>query len=183
MHDSSRPREANFRQDLKSRVHRRLLETLDLVQARKANPSDLEVLQSLAQLMEHVRSTVWNRSAELAQGEALLPAIARHKPAQAVADGVHNEHWATRWNAAVERCAVRHRNLLVISPYSVLPTAGDGCAAYTDLLPLIGCADAHSFAPPAPLQSWNFKEFCRFHRRAWAVMQQRNGVSLIATRA
>ena len=98
----------------------------DLVQARNANPSDLEVLRSLAQLMEHVRSTAWNRSAELAQGEALLPAIARHKPAQAVADGVHNEHWATRWDAAVERCAVRHRNLLVMSPYAVLPTDGDG---------------------------------------------------------
>ena len=155
----------------------------DLVMARSANPSDLDVLQSLAQLMDLIKSTVWKRSAELAQDAALLPAIARHKPAQAVSDGEHGEHWATRWNAAVERCAVRHRNLLVMSPYSVLPTAGDGCAAYTDLLPLIACADAHSFAPPAPLQSWNFKDFCRFHRRAWAVMQQRNGVSLVATRA
>lgn len=170
-----------------ARINRRMAISVsgigDLVQARGVNPSDLEVLQSLARLMEHIRTTAWNCSAELARGKALLPAIARHKPAQAVSDGEHNADWATRWEAAVERCAVRHRNLLVMSPYAVLPTAGDGCAAYTDLLPLIGCADAHSFAPPAPLQRWNFREFCRFHRRAWAVMQRRNGVSLVATRA
>ena len=155
----------------------------DLVRMQNANPSDLTLLQSLNELMEHVRTTVWNRSAELARGADLLPAIARHEPALAVSDGQHNRHWALRWHAAVERCAVRHRNLLVISPYAVLPAAGEDCAAYTDLLPLIGCADAHSFATSASLQSWTFKDFCRFHRRAWAVMQRRNGISLVAMKA
>jgi len=155
----------------------------DLVRMRRADPSNLAVLQSLVELMEHVRTTVWDRSAELARGADLLPAIARHEPALTVPEGQHHVHWAARWHAAVERCAVRHRNLLVISPYAVLPAGGDACAAYADLLPLIAGADAHSFATHGSLQSWKFKDFCRFHRRAWAVMQRRNGVSLIATRA
>ena len=155
----------------------------DLVRLQNANPSDLTVLRSLIQLMEYVRETVWNRSSALAQDADLLPSIARHDPGLSLADGQHSSHWAARWHAAVERCAVRHRNLLVISPYAVLPSAGDGCAAYTDLLPLIGWADAYSFAAPAPLQSWDFKDYCRFHRRARAVMQHRNGLSLVATKA
>jgi hypothetical protein len=155
----------------------------DLVRMQRADPSNLTVLQSLLELMEHVRTTVWDRSAELARGADLLPAIARHEPALTVPEGQHHVHWAARWHAAVERCAVRHRNLLVISPYAVLPAGGEGCAAYADLLPLIACADAHSFALHGSQQNWQFKDFCRFHRRAWAVMQRRNGVSLIATRA
>jgi len=154
----------------------------DLVKLRKADPSDLAVLQSLSQLMKQVQTTVWNRSAELARGTKLLPAIARHEPALAVSDGQHTMHWAARWHAAVERCAVRHRNLLVMSPYAVLP-GDDDCAAYSDLLPLIGCADAHSFAAPPTLRSWKFKDYCRFHLRASAVMQRRNAVSLVATKA
>jgi hypothetical protein len=172
-----------------AQINRRLAIQLtgigDLVRMRGASPSDLSVLQSLNKLLEHVRSTVWNRSAELARGCDLLPAIARHQPALAVSDGQHNLDWDARWQAAVERCAVRHRNLLIISPYAVLPGDGDGdaCAAYTDLLPLIGFADAHSFATTAPLAGWKFKDFCRFHRRAWAVIQRRNGASLVAMRA
>lgn len=150
---------------------------------RGANPSDLEVLRSLNELLEHIRSTLWGRTAEIARGCDLLPAIARHQPTLAVADGQHNMDWDARWHAAVERCAVRHRNLLVISPYAVVPRSGNACAAYTDLLPLIGFADAHGFAAGIPLPGWNFKDFCRFHRRAWAVIQRRNGASLVAMRA
>lgn len=155
----------------------------DLVRMRGTNPSDLAELQSLVSVMEYVQSTLWSRSAELAVGSELLPAIARHQPALAVSDGQHSLDWDTRWHAAVKRCAVRHRNLLVISPYAVLPANGEACAAYIDLLPLIRFADAHSFAAPVSLQSLKFKDFCRFHRRAWAVIQRRNGASLVAMRA
>jgi hypothetical protein len=155
----------------------------DLVRMQRANPSDLEVLRSLSQLLKHVRTTVWQRSAELARDADLLPAIARHEPGLAVSGDQHHMNWSARWHEAVERTAVRHRNLLVMSPYAVLPGIGVDCAAYTDLLPLIDCADAHSFAMPAPLQSWNFKDFYRFHRRARAVLEQRNGPSIVATRA
>jgi len=170
-----------------ARINRRIAIQLtgigDLVRMRGANPSDLAVLQALSKLLDHVRNTLWNRSAELSRGCELLPAIARHQPAMAVSDGQHNMDWDARWRAAVERCAVRHRNLLVISPYAVLPGTGEACAAYTDLLPLIGFADAHGFATATALPGWNFKDFCRFHRRAWAVIQRRNGASLVAMRA
>jgi hypothetical protein len=155
----------------------------DLVRLQKRNPSDLGVLQSLSKLAEHVRTTVWNHSTQIARRSSdLLPAIAQHEPALTACDD-HNRSWAARWQEAVERSAVRHRNLIVMSPYAVLPVNDGGCAAFTDLLPVIAHADAHSFAAPPPFRGWKIEEFSHFHRRAWAVMQRRNAISLVATRA
>lgn len=154
----------------------------DLVQLHGSDPSDIRVLQSLLKLSEHTRMTLWNRSAEMARHSELLPAIARTNPAMAQSDGIECPVWSSHWQAAVERTAVRHRSLLVMSPYSVLPAAG-GCARFTDLLPIIACADAYSFSNPGPFAGWNCTEFRRFHRRAWAIIQRRNSISLVATRA
>ena len=154
----------------------------DLVRLQKKDPSDLGVLQSLSKLAEHVRTTVWRHSARIARRSDLLPAIAQHEPPPGACVH-HNRNWADRWQAAVERSAVRHRNLIVMSPYAVLPVNDSGCAAFADLLPVIAYADAHSFAAPPPFRSWKMEQFSRFHRRAWAVMQRRNAVSLVATRA
>ncbi len=154
----------------------------DLVRLQNRDPSDLGVLQSLSKLAQHVRTTVWNHSARIARRSDLLPAIAQHEPPPGECDH-HNRNWAERWQVAVERSAVGHRNLIVMSPYAVLPVNDDGCASFADLLPVIAHADAHSFAAPPPFHGWKIEEFRRFHRRAWAVMQRRNAISLIATRA
>lgn len=155
----------------------------DLVKLQKRDPSDLHVLQSLLDLAEHIRTTLWQRSTQIAGQTELLPSIARHEPSFEASDEHHQRSWAARWQIAVERSAVRHRNLLVMSPYSVLPADDIECATFTDLLPVIGCADAYNFVGPASFRRWEFKDFSRFHRRAWAVMQRRKGLSLIATRA
>jgi hypothetical protein len=155
----------------------------ELVRLQNKAPSDFYALQSLLQIAQHIRDTLWKCSAHIASRSELLPAIAKHEPSFAASDEHHSRNWANRWQAAIERSAVRHRNLLVMSPYSVLPTDDAGCAAYADLLPVIGFADAHSFAAAPPLKNWKIKEFCHFHRRARAVMQHRNAVSLVATRA
>jgi len=155
----------------------------ELVRLQNKAPSDFYALQSLLQIAQHIRDTLWKCSAHIASRSELLPAIAKHEPSFAASDEHHNRNWANRWQAAIERSAVRHRNLLVMSPYSVVPADDAGCAAYADLLPVIGFADAHSFAAAPPLKDWKIKEFCHFHRRARAVMQHRNAVSLVATRA
>lgn len=155
----------------------------DLIQLQKRDPSDFHVLRYLLDLVEHIRTTVWARSTQLARRRELLPAIARHEPSFQAADEHHQRKWAARWQIAIERSAVGHRNLLVMSPYSVLPKAGDECAAFADLLPVISYADAHNFAGPPAFRGWKFRDFRHFHRRAWAVIQRRNRASLIATRA
>ncbi len=155
----------------------------ELVRLQNKSPSDFYALQSLLQIAQHIRDALWKCSAQIARQSELLPAIAKHEPSFATSEEHHTRNWANRWQAAIERSAVRHRNLLVMSPYSVVPKDDAGCAAYADLLPVIGFADAHSFAAAPPLRNWKIREFCHFHRRARAVMQHRNAASLVATRA
>jgi hypothetical protein len=70
--------------------------------------------------------------------------------------------------------------MLVLSPYSILPAAPDCQPEFTDLLPVIGHADAWSFASGADLSGWSIAEYQRFHRRAWAVIQGHNARSVVA---
>jgi hypothetical protein len=88
--------------------------------------------------------------------------------------------WHRRWRRALANSAVRHRNLLVLSPYSVLPAADHSVIDLIDLLPALHHADAFSFANPRSDGCRNADEFATFHRRAFAVMQRRNAASLIA---
>jgi hypothetical protein len=70
--------------------------------------------------------------------------------------------------------------MLVLSPYSVLPSTTVSSAHYTDLLPVISFADAWSFADAPEFQGWNLNDYKVFHRRAWAVIQGRKMGELIA---
>ena len=70
--------------------------------------------------------------------------------------------------------------MLVLSPYSVLPSTGTCSAAYTDLLPAIAYADAWSFADVPDFRGWNLNDYKVFHRRAWALIQGRHTGSLVA---
>ena len=76
---------------------------------------------------------------------------------------------------------MRHRNMLIISPYSVLPTTT--CSAgYMDLLPVLAYADAWSFADVPEFLDWNLDQYKAFHRRAWAVIQVRKTDTPVAAR-
>ena len=152
----------------------------DLVQMHGNDPGCLKCLQWVDGIIRRVRKTLWDRSHVIAHQAGLLPALARSDPSGGLCDHSHRQNWQRRWHLALASSAVRHRNLLVISPYSVLPEAGDNTAAFTDLLPVLVHADAYSFASPPPLDGWKIGDFMRFHRRAWAVMQQHNASSLIA---
>jgi hypothetical protein len=160
-----------------ARLNRRLALSIsglgELVARRGCDPRDFGSLKWLSTVVARIRRTLWHRSGRLAQSSGCLPSICDSDPSRGWPDNMRRDDWRRRWQAALEKSAVRHRNMLVLSPYSVLP-AGAACnAAYTDLLPVIACADAWSFAGAPAFADWSLQDFRAFHRRAWAVIQQR----------
>ena len=151
----------------------------DLVRRRGADPAELESLQWLNEIVLKIRNTLWGRSRALATRAGLLPALAGSDPTCGLGD-LHRQTWQRRWRHAVASSAVRHRNLLVMSPYSVLPDDGLSDTRYTDLLPVLFHADAYAFDSPPSFDGWTVTDFRNFHQRAWAVMQRRDRCSLIA---
>jgi hypothetical protein len=152
----------------------------ELVQNRGNDPTCLKCLQWVDGIVRRVRKTLWDRSHVIAGQAGLLPALVRADPSGGLCDHTHRENWQRRWRLALARSAVRHRNLLVMSPYSVLPDSSDNMTGFADLLPVLSHADAYSFAGQPPLGAWNIGHFRTFHTRAWAVMQRRNARSLVA---
>lgn len=154
----------------------------ELIRMQGRRPCGLDALSSSMDLANEIRTRLWDRSRHLARHNELLPAIARSHPVSGEPRDDNERGWSARWQAAVERHAVRHRNLLVMSPYAVLPRDTRDCAAFADLLPVIGVADAHVFANPPCLRSWNALNFKNFHLRARAIIQRNSEASVIATR-
>ena len=146
----------------------------DLVAERKSDPRDWRTLQRLDRIVGGVHATLWERSRTLARGGGVLPAIHLDDPSTSWTCPEHRNAWQSRWQSALQEHAVRHRNILAISPYSVLPRETSGAVDFTDLLPVLGHADAFAFADPPDLSSWNINEFSAFHRRAWAIIQAQN---------
>ena len=167
-----------------ARHNRRLAISLsgigDLVLRRRADPADLECLLWLSQTIGRIHAEFWSRSKLIASESELLPALVQSDPSTRWDDAKHRSDWRARWHKALENSAVRHRNLLVMSPYSVLPSGSDNMAPFTDLLPVLEYADAFSFADPPAFSGWNIKEFKHFHRRAWAIIQRQKSASFVA---
>jgi len=152
----------------------------DLVSRRGCDPQDLASLQWLAAIVVRIRRTLWHRSGHLARRHGSLPALCDSDPCSGWHDSVRRENWRRHWRSAIESSAVRHRNMLVMSPYSVLPSTGTGSDGYTDLLPVIGHADAWSFAGVPDTGGWNLDQYKVFHRRAWAVIQGQKTAPFVA---
>lgn len=150
----------------------------DLVRLRGDDPSDFRCLRKLDQLLAMLHDTLWRASAQLARQRGALPALSTRMPARRGA--CHDPRWQQRWRDALAEHAVRHRNLLVLSPCTLLPQCGADARAYVDLLPLLAHADAVSFAGLGPCRRWNFREFSDFHRRAATILQRRNAAQLVA---
>jgi len=154
----------------------------DLTVLQRRDPGHLTTLHAMLKVARHVRDIAWQHSAMLAKSASLLPALVAANPAIAHGETATNEAWTRQWQGALSRNAVRHRNLLLMSPYSVLP-GGSACRAkFADLLPVIGLADAFAFADPPAFSGWNFKEFKHFHCRAQAEINRHKNRSIVATR-
>ena len=167
-----------------ARLNRRLAMSItglgDLVDRRGLDPANLGTLRWLSAIVIRIRTSLWQHSGQLARNFGCLPALCSSDPSSGWDNSVQRENWRRHWQVALEKSAVRHRNMLILSPYSVLPSNGACSAGYTDLLPVVACADAWSFADVPQFSDWSLDEYKVFHRRAWAVIQGCKMGSLVA---
>lgn len=152
----------------------------DLLLQSGRSPGALESLNWLTRLVRCIQKELSAESARRAATGDLLPALAQTNPVLGWAAGKHRERWLKQWEIAVSETAVRHRNLLVLSPSSVLPDRHRNCAEFADLLPVLGFADAWSFDCNVQTQGFKLTQFIDFHRRARATIQSAQRASFVA---
>jgi hypothetical protein len=152
----------------------------DLLQRRRMDPANHDSLRYLNQLLLRIRETLQSRSRYLARHSEQLPAITLSDPSHALPSGGVREDWRRCWRQAVQASLVRHRNLLVISPWALFPAGTAADFRYAELLPLLRHADTCAVNKTVSIAHWSPKEFKCFHQRARAVLQQRSATSLIA---
>ena len=145
------------------------------------DPARHDSLQSLRQVLLNVRRVLRQESQRVAKSTEILPAIDLTNPARGLGAGPQKDGWEQRWLRAVDRSGVRHRNLLVLSPWSLFPS-GDAAAHYRNLTPLLRLADACVFRERPSLAHWNINEFKHFHQGVWAQTRHLESNALVAER-
>jgi len=153
-----------------------------LVQRRDADATRFQTLEEMCRLIRRIRDVALTQSQCLASSKGNVPALEQGDPARLMPGGQSRDGWSRRWQQEVSATAVRHRNLLVISPWSIFPPdVAD--LRYANLLPVLRYADTCSFGPPPELAGWNLKDFKSFHQQAAAVLYQRGRTHQIAVHA
>jgi hypothetical protein len=152
----------------------------DLARMRGLDPRCFYALKDLAAVLQEVRDTLNNHSRQLAAENEPAPSLKMSDSNYGAAGAALPTDWQARWQTALRFAAIRHRNLLALSPWSVFPSDGTADSQYCDLLPLLAHADLCSFPKPPCLQAWNINEFKYFHQRAWAVLEQKDAQQLFA---
>ncbi|MDJ0751458.1 MAG: hypothetical protein QNJ11_18380 [Woeseiaceae bacterium] len=150
----------------------------DLVRRRGEDPVCLPVLGELEQLARHIESVLVDASRTIATRDGYCPAI----DAAGVRVQRHGREMATRWQRAVRANAMRHRNLLTLSPWDVFPRYDEANARYMNLLPVIRCANSVSFRRDVRISHWGVAEFRSFHERVGAILRRSGNGSLVAKR-
>lgn len=154
----------------------------DLLKMRSLDPCDFAALQDLSATAMSIQAILWRESRRLAAKIDVLPALRQADPSHALPGGQVRNGWRKRWQQAMRQAAIRHRNLLVLSPWCLFPAAEPADIRYANLLPLLGFADACSFSAAPNLEHWSASQLKNFHQRAWAVLQQRELAQQIAER-
>ena len=184
MHSTVRWPTAQMRHD--AWLNRRLAINLRgiglLVLKRGLDPGCFAALEAMHDLLEEIRRILFAATHRLASREGIVPALDQADPGRLLPGGRIGEGWAWRWRQALEAAAVRNRNLLALSPWSVFPP-GTADFRYANLLPLLRHADVCLFDEPHDTENWNLSEFRNFHQRAAAVLHQRGAVHQIAVHA
>ena len=154
----------------------------DLVLRKAMDPRAFSTFEYLGRLLQRVRHILWDQSRAIALRGAHVPAIERTNPGRMLPNGARRDDWHRRWSDAVASAAIRHRNLLVLSPWSVFPEDRPAEFRFADLLPVLRFADGCTLAGAPDLRHWNVNTFKAFHLRACAVLQQRDAAHQIAER-
>ena len=148
----------------------------DLVRRRKDDPVSLSVLGELERLAHHIEAVLVDASRDIATRNGYCPAI----DAAGASVQRHGHEMAERWQRAVLENALRHRNLLTLSPWDVFPRHDEADARYMNLLPIIRRANSVSFRRDAHIGHWSVAEFRSFHERVGAILRRSGDASLIA---
>ena len=166
------------RQREDSRVNRRLSVFVrgwgDFVRARRIDPRAIEALRELEALADHVSDTLEAESRALAAEHG-------HCPALDVAGARvlhHGEEMNERWRRAVADNALRHRNLLTMSPWDVFPRREPPDFAWMNLLPVIRKAHSVSLRREVDISCWDARDFRAFHQRVSAILRSASETSL-----
>jgi hypothetical protein len=152
----------------------------DLVLERKLDPCEIRSLRWVERIVTAIQNELWEYSGALAQKNDTLPSLLQNDASNAWQSVEHLQEWSLRWRQALQTQAVRHRNLLVLSPYSVLPRHKKSSSKFIDLLPVLAHADAISFFGMPNISNWSIQEFSSFHRRAWTVIMRESRRTRIA---
>jgi hypothetical protein len=181
-HDDEHWPTAAMRHD--SWLNRRIAITVtgigDLVKLRCMDPRSFTTLQELSGVLQEVRGVINDYSRQLALQTEYLPALELSVPSRGPGCDTVQLDWQKRWRKALDLAATRHRNMLAISPWSVFPSDEPADGRYGDLLPLLEFADACAFPAPPCLRHWNVNDYKHFHRRAWAILEQKDARQLFA---
>jgi len=148
----------------------------DVVVQSRADPESLTALREMQKLADHIVAVLTHASRTIAAREGHCPAldVAGARVQQ------HGHEMNTRWRRAIAANAVRHRNLLTLSPWDVFPRQEPADFRYTNLLPLLASANSVSFCRDVDIGHWNVNEFKGFHERTSAILRHSGGVSGIA---
>jgi hypothetical protein len=133
--------------------------------------------------MHRVHAGLSARSRSLAAAIAPLPVLTERVPGAGCRDEAHRVDWHERWRAAVRQVQVRHRNLLALSPWSLLPRQGQVSPAFVDLAPLLAHADALGFGLQRVPAAWSMADFRYFRARVVAQVKRMNATTFIAVGA
>lgn len=152
----------------------------DLIVLRGDDPSDWGTLKWLDRLIARVHAGLWRRSRQLAARRGAVPALVAREPRGRWRDEAHRTAWQERWQAALLAEQVRHRNLLVLSPYAVLPRSIPASPEFADLLPALLHADAFCFASAPRLEQWSASDLRTFYGRFQALIERHNAASFVA---
>ena len=152
----------------------------DWLLRRGADPCDWHTLRQLDRLIGSLQEGLWLRSKRLAKRRGAIPALFDREPQWTWCDEAHSRAWRRRWKAALNAEQVRHRNLLVLSPYSILPRDGAAAIEFADLVPALAHADAFYFSGAPALDHWRGSDFRAFHQRVQALVARHNAASFVA---
>lgn len=147
-----------------------------VVALRGSDPGKFTTLRELEGLATHVHATLENRSRTLAKERGHCPSL----DAEEARISRRCDDTLARWKDAVAAHAIRHRNLLMMSPWDVFPARQPANLRYADLLPLLRCANSLSFQCDVDISHWNVKEFRRFYERVGAILGQDERAGLVA---
>ncbi len=152
----------------------------DLVRLRGQDPALFVTLKDMDQLLGAMKDLLVARSHALAKSRATLPAIRTSEPGSRLPAGSIAHGWHARWRDAVSDTALAHRNLFVLSPWSLFPAGQFAANEFANLVPVLTLADACALREPRSLANWTLEQYRCFYQHLWAVLRQKDNGKQIA---